>query len=138
VYLHGRRRTEAIAIRHLASQLLFTSFKQQLGALSHGNRKKVQLIAALIHEPTLLIVDELRNGLDPIVIARAESLLKDLTKRGMAVLAATHDLWWAERFSDTVIMLQEGHIALQSSTKQVVKESGSVEAKFLELYGSQA
>jgi ABC-2 type transport system ATP-binding protein len=124
--------------RRLAAELMFTDFDRQLVALSHGNRKKVQLIAALLHEPALLIVDELRNGLDPIVITRAENLLRKLTLGGMAVLAATHDLWWAERFSDAVVMLAGGRIVLQADTKQVVKEAGSVEAKFLTLYEARA
>jgi ABC-2 type transport system ATP-binding protein len=122
----------------LASQLLFSSWDRQLGALSHGNRKKVQLIAALLHEPALLVIDELRNGLDPIVITQAENLLRTLTARGLAVLAATHDLWWAERFSDSVIMLQDGRVVLQEATEQVVKDAGSVEAKFLRLYEARA
>jgi ABC-2 type transport system ATP-binding protein len=124
--------------RKLAADLMFTGAGQQLGSLSHGNRKKVQLISALMHDPALLIVDELRNGLDPIVILRAENLLRSLTSKGMAVLAATHDLWWAERFSDDLIMLDSGSIVLQAPTKTVVKDAGSVEAKFLSLYGARA
>ncbi len=120
----------------IASTLQFTQGHQQLSSLSHGNRKKVQLIAGLLHKPRLLIVDELRNGLDPIAIKQAERLLEQQRKQGTAILAATHDLWWAERFADEVVMIKSGHILFTDSVRAIVAQSGSVEAKFMELYGS--
>ena len=121
----------------LAHKLLFDSFDQQLSSLSHGNRKKVQLIAALMHSPALLVVDELRNGLDPIAINHAENLLKERAASGTAVLAATHDLWWAQRFADEILMLHQGNVILHQETAKIVAEAGSVEAKFLQLYSAQ-
>lgn len=118
----------------LATELLFTSFNQQLGDLSHGNKKKVQIIAGLMHDPHFVIVDELRNGLDPIAITRAERLLRYKQLSGTAIIAATHDLWWAERFADEIIMIKRGHIVLNDLTKEIVERSGSVEARFMELY----
>ncbi len=120
--------------RILARALQFTQAGQQLGSLSHGNKKKVQIIAALMHRPSLVIVDELRNGLDPIAIRQAEELLAKRKQSGTAIMAATHDLWWAERFADDIIMVQNGRILLQETTTSIVANSGSVEAKFMELY----
>lgn len=124
-------------VTSLAQELLFTNFDQQMDSLSHGNKKKVQIIAALIHKPKVLVVDELRNGLDPIAIKKAESLLRKQAKNGVAILAATHDLWWAERFSDKVVMLRGGSIILEEATKKIVKQSGSVEARFMELFNER-
>lgn len=121
-------------LRLLAKQLLFDAYDIQMGALSHGNRKKVQIISALIHQPELLIVDELRNGLDPVVIKRAEALLKAESNNGTAVLAATHDLWWAERFADNIVMLKDGSMIYKASTTDICHDYGSVESKFMELY----
>lgn len=118
----------------LAEELMFTSFDQQLGQLSHGNKKKVQIVAGLLHDPHFIIVDELRNGLDPIAIIRAENLLKRKQMCGTAIIAATHDLWWAERFADDIVMIKRGHIVLHQETKDIVKNSGSLENKFMELY----
>ena len=87
-----------------------------------------------MHKPKLLVIDELRNGLDPIAIKRAEELIKRFQQNGSTILAATHDLWWAERFSDRVIMINSGQIAYQEQTDCIVNNSGSVEAKFMELY----
>lgn len=118
----------------LAEELLFTSFDQQLGSLSHGNKKKVQIIAGLMHDPHFVIVDELRNGLDPIAIIRAEQILRRKQLCGTAIIAATHDLWWAERFADEIVMIKRGHIVLNDYTARIVERSGSLEASFMELY----
>lgn len=118
----------------LAEELLFTSFDQQLGSLSHGNKKKVQIIAGLMHDPHFVIVDELRNGLDPIAIIRAEQILRRKQLSGTAIIAATHDLWWAERFADEIVMIKRGHIVLNDYTQRIIERSGSVEASFMELY----
>ncbi|MDF2460753.1 MAG: transporter, ATPase component [Candidatus Saccharibacteria bacterium] len=123
-------------VQHTADRLKFKAFDQQLGSLSHGNKKKVQIIAALMHEPQLVVVDELRNGLDPLAIRAAEQLFKSLSARGVAVVAATHDLWWAERFAAEIVMLDQGRVILDAPTGTITAESGSVEAKFLALYGA--
>lgn len=117
-----------------ADQLLFNSFDQQLGDLSHGNKKKVQIIAGLMHDPNFIIVDELRNGLDPISILKAEELLKHKMYSGSAIIAATHDLWWAERFADEIVMIAKGHIVLNDFTENIVAQSGSVQNRFMEIY----
>lgn len=129
--VHGAMELE---LDYLAETLLFTSFDQRLGSLSHGNKKKVQLMAAMMHTPQVLVIDELRNGLDPIAIVRAEKLLKEQQENGTTILAATHDLWWAERFASNIVMIQDGHVVLNESTKQITKDSGSLEARFMELY----
>jgi len=120
--------------RSLAKSLDFNAIDQQLGSLSHGNRRKIQLITAMMHRPRFLVVDELRNGLDPIAIRQAEDLLRIYQAKGGAILAATHDLWWAERFADDIIMIKNGRVILQATTTAIVAEAGSVEAKFMELY----
>jgi ABC-2 type transport system ATP-binding protein len=124
--------------RDIAEELMFTSFDQQLGQLSHGNKKKVQIVAGLLHDPHFIVVDELRNGLDPIAIIQAENLLKRKQMGGTAIIAATHDLWWAERFADDIVMIKRGHIVLHQETKDIVQKSGSLEKRFMELYDNVA
>jgi ABC-2 type transport system ATP-binding protein len=87
-----------------------------------------------MHDPHFVIVDELRNGLDPIAILRAEQILKRRQISGTTIIAATHDLWWAERFADEVVMIKRGHIVLNDFTHHIVERSGSLEARFMELY----
>lgn len=118
-------------ITALAKQLLFTAYSIPLGQLSHGNKKKVQIIAGLMHNPTLIVVDEIRNGLDPLAIMRAESLLESMAAKGSAIIAATHDLWWAERMADEVLLLVQGKTVFHRTRQSLVKEFGSLEQAFL-------
>lgn len=115
----------------LAKTLYFTNFRQPLETLSHGNKKKVQLIAGLMHRPKLLVVDELRNGLDTLAAIAAEQLLRQEAKRGACIVAATHDLWWAERVAGSAILLADGCIAASGQIKQLVQKYGSLEHLFL-------
>jgi ABC-2 type transport system ATP-binding protein len=116
----------------MANDLHFTAYDQQLVRLSHGNKKKVQLIAALMHQPALIIVDELRNGLDPLAIIAAETLLVAHAKAGASIIAATHDLWWAERIADTVVLLVDGGVAANISADAIKKQYGSLEHLFMQ------
>ena len=96
----------------LAEQLQFHPGRRELiGGFSHGMRKKTQLVAALLHRPGLLVVDEPRNGLDPAGIATMEALLSEHTRTGGSVLAATHDLYWAQRIADRVAVINGGRLA---------------------------
>ncbi len=123
------------AVKELADELMFDNFNSQLGSLSHGNKKKVQIIAGLMHDPHFIVVDEMRNGLDPIAIVRAEKILKRRQISGSAIIAATHDLWWAERFADEIVMIRRGHIVVNDYTRNIVQKYGSLESRFMELYG---
>lgn len=124
------------ASENLADELSFTSMNSQLGSLSHGNKKKVQIIAGLMHDPHFIVVDELRNGLDPIAIASAERILRHKQMSGSAIIAATHDLWWAERFADEIVMIRRGHIVMNDFTNNIVEKYGSLESRFMEIYGN--
>jgi ABC-2 type transport system ATP-binding protein len=124
-------------VADLAKVLLFNDGDLLLGDLSHGNKKKVQIIAALLHEPRLIVVDEVRNGLDPIVIKRVEKLLQKEARRGATILAATHDLWWAERFAQSIIFLQQGQVVLSDNKANILKAYGSLEASFEKLFNSK-
>lgn len=115
----------------LAKALQFTAFEPQLRHLSHGNKKKVQIIAALMHQPKLLVVDEIRNGLDPLSILSVESLLRKEVTGGMSLVAATHDLHWAERMSDEVLMLLDGAISIYGKKDALVARHGSLEKLFM-------
>lgn len=121
----------AARCEQLAQALYFTDFDLPLGSLSHGNKKKVQLIAGLMHRPAVIIVDELRNGLDPLAIIAAEDIIRGEAKRGACVIAATHDLWWAQRIARTLVLLLNGSIAMQAPVKALVKQYGSIEKLFL-------
>jgi ABC-2 type transport system ATP-binding protein len=118
--------------RH-AEKLHFSAYDQRTGLLSHGNKKKVQLLAALMHTPPVIIIDELRNGLDPIAIIAAEQLVLEAAQAGSCVVAATHDLWWAQRMADEIVLLVDGQIAHHQSKTAILQTHGSVEQLFIDV-----
>ena len=120
-------------IQSLAKQLHFTAFHQSLATLSHGNKKKVQIIAGLMHEPMLIVLDDLRNGLDPLAIMAAEHIVKQEAARGACIVAATHDLWWAERIADETMILVDGGVAIHQKTRALITRYGSLEKLFIHL-----
>ncbi len=84
----------------------------RLDALSHGNQQRVQLIAALINEPDLLVLDEPFSGLDPIAIANMALLLAEIGAAGATVLFSSHQLDLVEDLCEDVVVIDHGRIVL--------------------------
>jgi ABC-2 type transport system ATP-binding protein len=84
----------------------------RLDALSHGNQQRVQLIAALVNEPDLLVLDEPFSGLDPIAMQAMAGLLSDLAARGATVLFSSHQLDLVQDLCQDVVIIEHGRIVL--------------------------
>jgi ABC-2 type transport system ATP-binding protein len=84
----------------------------RLDALSHGNQQRVQLIAALVNEPDLLVLDEPFSGLDPIAMANMSELLGEVAAAGAAVLFSSHQLDLVEDLCEDVVIIDHGRIVL--------------------------
>jgi ABC-2 type transport system ATP-binding protein len=84
----------------------------RLGALSHGNQQRVQLIAALVNEPDLLVLDEPFSGLDPIAMGTMSDLLAEVAAAGAAVLFSSHQLDLVEDLCEDVVIIDHGRIVL--------------------------
>lgn len=82
----------------------------RLDSLSHGNQQRVQLIAALVNEPELLVLDEPFSGLDPLAIANMAELLGDLARAGTTVLFSSHQLDLVEDLCEDVVIIDHGRI----------------------------
>lgn len=120
-----------------ATELSFNPPDRTIGTYSHGMRKKTQLIGALALEPALLIVDEPANGLDPLALRRVERILKDEALRGAAVICATHDLPWAERVADGIIIVSDGTFLATGRVSSILEGSEeSLEDAFFRLIGN--
>jgi ABC-2 type transport system ATP-binding protein len=106
---------------HQHAQELFKIFgmesfqHQPVETYSHGMLKKIQLIAALIHQPKVYILDEPTSGLDIESILLFKSIVKKIRKKGGAVLLATHYLSLAEELCDRVYMVKDGICIAQGS-----------------------
>jgi ABC-2 type transport system ATP-binding protein len=79
-----------------------------LGALSHGYKQRVGLLAALLGDPQLLLLDEPTNGLDPGTVGILRSAIRALRRRGRTVIVSSHNLAELERVCDGLLILQEG------------------------------
>lgn len=79
-------------------------------ALSHGNQQRVQLAAALVHEPTLLVLDEPFAGLDPTAVDVLSGVLHDVARDGRAILFSSHQLDLVERLCDRIVILDRGKV----------------------------
>ena len=89
---------------------------------SHGMRQKMMVIAALIHEPDVWILDEPLIGLDPESAHQLKEMMKDHAQKGHAVLFSTHVLEVAEKLCDRVIIIKEGKILYQGTLKDLKKQ----------------
>ena len=88
-----------------------------VGALSKGNAQKVQFIAAVLHEPELLILDEPSSGLDPSGQEQMRRVISRYAAEGRSVILSTHDLGWAERMCQSVVMLHQGRKVLDRQAR---------------------
>ena len=96
--------------------------ESEMISYSHGMRQKMMVIAALIHEPDVWILDEPLIGLDPESAHQLKEMMKEHTKKGHAVLFSTHVLEVAEKLCDRVIIIKEGKIIYQGTLKELKKK----------------
>ncbi len=98
----------------LAERFELPSHKK-VKALSKGNRAKLSLVAALAHQPKLLLLDEPTAGLDPVVRAEVLEVLWELLEEGESIFYSTHILSDVSRLADELAFIKDGHLLLRSS-----------------------
>lgn len=114
---------------------------QPIAQYSHGMKRKIQLVAALSHEPALLILDEPFRGLDPEAADILLDILKKLKASERTVLMATHDMLRAERDCDQVTILNDGAVIAEGPPHKLVqtcKGAQTLEDVFMIVTGRQA
>ncbi|GAB2941069.1 ATP-binding cassette domain-containing protein [Micromonospora polyrhachis] len=87
----------------------------QLESLSLGNQQRVQIAAALVHDPEVLVLDEPFSGLDPLAVDAVVSVLREHTARGVPVLFSSHQLDVVERLCDDLVIIAGGVIRAAGS-----------------------
>jgi ABC-2 type transport system ATP-binding protein len=90
--------------------------------LSKGMQQKVQFLAAVIHEPELIILDEPFSGLDPVNARVIGKVINDLHKEGRTILFSTHILYQAEQICDRIIMIDQGTKVLDGSISSIQEQ----------------
>jgi ABC-2 type transport system ATP-binding protein len=92
--------------------------------LSKGMQQKIQFIAALVHDPDFIIMDEPFGGLDPVNAALLKDVLLDLKKKGKTILFSTHRMDQVEKLCDTICLINRGKSVLQGDLKRVKAQYG--------------
>lgn len=106
---------------------------ETINSYSHGMKQKLVLIAAFIHKPKLMLLDEPFVGLDPKASYTLKQLLKEVCSDGGAVFFSTHILEVAQKLCNKIAIIKGGKIIESGNTEEVCRNS-SLEDIFLELY----
>lgn len=109
---------------------------QPISAYSHGMKQKLAIIAALVHQPRLIIMDEPFVGLDPKASHLLKTIMREICDSGSAIFFSTHVLEVAEKLCDKIAIIKAGKL-IRSGTMEEVKGDTSLENVFLELEGEQ-
>ena len=107
---------------------------QPVAAYSHGMKQKLAIIAAWIHQPRLIIMDEPFVGLDPKAAHLLKGMMREVCDAGGAIFFSTHVLEVAEKLCDKVAIIKGGRL-IRSGTMEEVRGDASLEDVFLELEG---
>jgi ABC-2 type transport system ATP-binding protein len=125
--LHGLSAEKARAnTDRLLEQLELTErANDRLEALSLGNQQRVQIAAALVHDPELLILDEPFSGLDPVAVDTVLGVLRERAADGVPVLFSSHQLAVVERLCDDLVIISRGEIAARGAREELRTKYGS-------------
>ena len=129
----ARQRQERIR-KYADAFELTEDLAQPIAAYSHGMKQKLAIIAAWLHEPQLILMDEPFVGLDPKAAHLLKGMMREICDRGGAIFFSTHVLEVAEKLCDKVAIIKGGKL-IRSGTMEEVKGDDSLEEVFLELEG---
>ena len=116
------RQATGAALEWLARLGLESRAKEKVKALSKGNQQKVQFVAAILHKPTLAILDEPFSGLDPVNQELFLDLIRELRSSGSTVIFSAHQMTLVERLADRVFLMNQGREVLHGSIRDLKKK----------------
>ncbi len=132
--LRGLEKTEAKAkaAEWLERFGLGDQQKRKVEELSKGNQQKVQFILSLVHDPTLLILDEPFTGLDPLNQLLLKEIIQEKREAGTTILFSTHQMEQVERLCNNICLINQGRIIVEGALEsiQAAHQSNAVEVAF--------
>ncbi len=105
---------EELNISHLAKSKAFT--------LSGGERRRLEITRALVTNPSFLLLDEPFSGIDPIVVAEAQEIIKDLKKRGLGILLTDHNVRETLSITDRAYLVADGRILISGTAQDLIND----------------
>ena len=105
-----------------------------ISSYSHGMKQKIAVIAALVHNPELLVLDEPFVGLDPNAAFTLKGIMREICEKGGAIFFSTHVLEVAEKLCDRIGIIRDGKLVRMGDTEEVCGDK-SLEEVFLQLKG---
>ncbi|PYS38482.1 MAG: ABC transporter ATP-binding protein [Acidobacteria bacterium] len=122
--LHGRTRREAEeqAWQAIEQVHMTDAAHRRVAAYSKGMRQRIKLALAVAHHPTVLVLDEPLNGLDPMARAESIALFEKLAEEGLFVIISSHILHEVDLMSDCVVMMSNGYVVAEGDIQEVREE----------------
>jgi ABC-2 type transport system ATP-binding protein len=109
----------AAAARAIATVDLEDAADRQVGTYSKGMRQRVKIAGALVHEPSILLLDEPFNGMDPRQRLHMIGLLRSMAEAGRAILFSSHILEEVERLADGILVIHAGRLAASGDFREI-------------------
>ena len=107
------------------------AFDNQIKTYSHGMKQKITIMAALVHDPKIWILDEPLTGLDPNSIYQVKKCMEDRAKDGNIVFFSSHIIDVVEKICTKIAIIKKGHILLTKSVKDIEKSGVSLEEFYM-------
>jgi len=122
--LHGFGREQAARLTEEAVERagMTQVARRKVAGYSKGMRQRIRLAQAIAHHPSVLVLDEPLNGLDPIARAEAIALFDSLARQGMHVIISSHILEEVDRISDRVVLMSSGYVVAEGQIREVRQE----------------
>jgi ABC-2 type transport system ATP-binding protein len=124
VHGYSRQKTAEMAEQALERVSMMEAADRKISGFSKGMRQRVRLAQSIAHDPTVLVLDEPLNGLDPMARAEIIILFRALADAGMHLIISSHILHEVDMMSDSVILLQNGYIVAEGEVHGVRDEIG--------------
>ena len=122
---HVPRHEAADRARHWLARFRVPEYERRRAEeLSKGNQQKIQFIAAVLHEPEVLLMDEPFVGLDPVNTALLKEAFLELRDRGTTIVFSTHQMDMVEELCETVVLIDRGRVVLGGPIREVRRSTG--------------
>lgn len=105
---------EELKIAHLAKSKAYT--------LSGGERRRLEITRALVTKPSFLLLDEPFSGIDPIVVAEAQEIIRDLKKKGLGILLTDHNVRETLSITDRAYLVADGKVLISGTAQDLIND----------------